>query len=363
MVELIEPLETELHGKWKAIDDEKERIKKEKEEAEQAALLTRINEIQELGMSFKDGFYQIGETITVDVATLRSMPDDMYAKLKTAITNKAAEIQKARELEEEKRREEKAEQDRQAEQLRQEQQKLQAERDELEKQKRELEQQKIEAEKSKRYNRTNSLAAIGMSYDEREKVFVFDNGFSAVKKDAEEIFDGNTAKFDEQKSELEALIKQSRDRKAQHDEEKKREQESLDAKKKLIAELFEKVAGMSFSYTAQAFTWEDKNTALSVPFGNLVHLSDDELRKKAETTAQEIADAKKMTKDHDDKVAEQQRQEQQAALGDKERYDQFHEAICEAATKLVPEQFKTKKYQQRAGSFLERLTNLLKEFQ
>src|SRR5690349_345249 len=30
LIKLLEPLETELHGKWKAIDDEKERVKKEK---------------------------------------------------------------------------------------------------------------------------------------------------------------------------------------------------------------------------------------------------------------------------------------------------------------------------------------------
>lgn len=355
LIELITPLEDDLYAKWKAIDDEKERIKKEKEIAEQAELMARVEEIQLLGMRFYDGFYSIGEDISMDVATLRAMPEEQYAKLKTRIQAKAAEIKQLADKLAEEKRQAAAEFQRQQDQLKKEQDELRRQQEEMDKQRQDLENQRLEANKMKAEMRTTKCRSIGLEYDSRNGTFYFDNGWSEpITVPAIDVFAMDDSKFPGWSDGIVEMIKAKKDEKAKHDEEVKREQQALDDKKKFIAATFERM-GMSFSYTAQAFQWEDKNTAISITFNELLHLSEVEISDKAGAVALNIDGAKKLTKEHDDKIAEQQRQEQEAAMGDKERFSVLVKSFGDIASAVKLETFKTKKWRTTATTFVNKI--------
>src|SRR3972149_619815 len=245
LIESLDPLETDLYKKWKAIDDEKERAKKEQEEAEQKQLMARVEEVQTLGMAFKDGFYQIGDTIAVDVASLRMYNDEQYAKLKGAIDAKK----------------------KQQDQLREQQEQLKRDQD--------------AAAKIKRDNRINKLVALGMTYNERTDLFVHDNGFRTTTHGGADRVSLDGSGFDEHAKIIAGHITDNIADKAKHDQEVEAERQALENHKKFIAATMDR-AGLNFSYTAQSFTWEDKNTAIEVTFAELIPLTEPEVSEKAQ---------------------------------------------------------------------------------
>lgn len=361
LVELITPLEDDLYKKWKAIDDEKERAKKEQDEKEQAQLMARVEEIQTLGMTFVDGFYQIGGTISVDVASLRGFNDDQFAKLKGAITAKKSELDKAEadRLEQVRRDNEQREKD--AQKLRDDQKRLDDERAELDRQRKELEDQKKDAARMKLENRANQLAALG--FKTKGDQFVWDNGFSAVYVAHNSAENASPEEWRDKITEVKQAIQDSTDAKQNSDEEKQREQAEKDRREKFIAESLTAV-GMTYDYSRKLFIWSSMEVdPIETTWNDFAGMDDAAIATKAHQLGDLVTAGKKAeTKILNDRQKEQQKQEK-LALGDKERYQQEHRSIADACTKMVPGEFKTKKYQQRAQQFLERLTTLLKEFE
>jgi len=362
LIESLDPLETDLYKKWKAIDDEKERAKKEQEEAEQKQLMARVEEVQTLGMAFKDGFYQIGDTIAVDVASLRMYNDEQYAKLKGAIDAKKKELDKIAADAAEKLRLENEQRQKEQDDLKRQQDDLKKQQDQLREQQEQLKRDQDAAAKIKRDNRINKLVALGMTYNERTDLFVHDNGFRTTTHGGADLFSLDDYGFDEHAKIIAGHITDNIADKAKHDQEVEAERQALENHKKFIAATMDR-AGLNFSYTAQSFTWEDKNTAIEVTFAELIPLTEPEVSEKAQAIQAQIEEAKKATAAADKKAKDAADKEAKLALGDKERYQQEHSAIGAAALKMVPGEFKTKKYQQRAQNFLDRLSNLLMEFQ
>lgn len=356
LIELLTPLEDELYKKWKAIDDEKERAKKEKEEAEQRELMVRVEEVMNMGMTLKDGMYVIGDTISVDVASLRAMPADQYEKFKAAVQAKAAELKKiADDLAEKKRQEE--------EKLRQEQEKLRKHQEEFAEQLRQfrlaqdkLEQDRQAAARMKKQMRTNEL--VGMGMEQKHNQFVFDNGFRFVGIDIAEAHDMEDADWVKKVEDLARDIKESKDAKALHDEQVKTEKEALDLKKKFIDQQMTS-AGLTFSYTGQSFNWEDKNTAISMKFDELIPMSEDDIIKTAKDLGSKILEAKKLTEERDRQVKEAQQREEKLALNDRDRLFADVAGIEALLTEIKPEEYKTKKFQGVVMKLKTDISNIL----
>lgn len=405
LTELITPLEDDLYKKWKAVDDEKDRLKKEQEEAEQKQLMARVEEVQTLGMTFTDGFYQIGGTISVDVASLRQFNDEQYGKLKQAIQNKKAEIDKAA-ADAEKLRQE------QEEQQRQDREKLEQEKAELRTQRREVRIGKLEAlgleisgtdadevavykfiklktaelldlstedwnkqlqnitkninefkqeetDRQLRIDRINKVKELGFVL--KGENFFFDNGHKTITHGITALTGLDEYGFGEHFKILADSVTEANQSKADHELQVEQEKKALEDHKKFIAATMDR-AGMLFSYTGQAFYWEDKNTAITVKFSDLIPLSEPEISDKAADLQTQIAEAKKLTADADKAAKAQAEKEEKLGLDDKTRYAREHAMIAGAASNIVPADYKTKKYKDRSQQFLDRLKNLLNEF-
>lgn len=399
LTELITPLEDDLYKKWKAIDDEKDRLKKEKEEAEQKQLMARIEEVQTLGMTFADGFYQIGGTITVDVASLRQFNDEQFGKLKQAITNKKAEMDKAAADAEQQRRD-------QEEQQRKDREAMEKEKEELRKQRREVRLGKLEAigmeisgegaeeravfqwikvytaalldlstdewnkfldtttaeiskykkeeaDKQRRGSRIEKVKAMG--FITKGDNFEFDNGHKTITHGIDTLIEMDDYGFGEHFKILEGMVTEANQAKAAHDKQVEEEKKALEDHKKFIAASMDR-AGMLFSYTAQAFYWEDKNTAITVKFSELIPLSEPEISDKAGNLQTQIAEAKKLTADADKAAKDQAAKEENNALSDRDRFFKEVAAIEVAVNALSSANYKSKKFQTMAANLRETLT-------
>lgn len=358
LVELIKPLEEQLHGTWKAIDDEKERVKKEAEEAEQKRLMERVEEIQTLGMVFKDGFYQIGDTISIDVASLRAFDADQYEKLKGHIAAKKKELDDAEAERKERQRLEDEKREEDARKLAEAQKKLDDDRAELDRQRQEMEQQKAQAGKLIRDNRIAQLAGLGQFHNEYKGVFVFDNGFRKVENDAEALLTMADDVFQENLKQIAEAIKQSENDRAKHLAEVEKEKQAMEDHKKMIADKMNQ-AGLSFSYTNQSFYWEDANTSIDIPFSSLISMSEAEIVQRANDAEVTITRAKKLTEAKEKAAKEAAEKEEKAGLADKDRFAKDLALISDAVSKMIPEEYKTAKYQKKAQIFAQQITHLI----
>jgi hypothetical protein len=272
LIGLISPLEEELHKKWKAIDDEKERAKKEAEEKEQAQLMARVEEIQTLGMTFSDGFYQIGGTISVDVASLRAFNDEQFAKLKGAITAKKAELDKAEADRKETERLANEQRQKDADELKRQHDLLKEQQAELARQQQELEDQKKEAARLKLENRSNQLKALGMTT--KGDQFVWDNGFSPVYIAHTYVESTDADTWAAKVVEIKQAIQESTDAKAQHDDQVKAEQAEKERREKFIADALELV-GFIYKYDRKVFHFSTPDTgAIEATWNDFTGLDD-----------------------------------------------------------------------------------------
>jgi hypothetical protein len=363
LIDLLKPLEDDLHKKWKAIDDEKDRLKREQEEAEQKQLMARVEEIQTLGMTFSNGFYQIGETISVDVASLRMFNPEQYEKLKGAIVAKKKELDKIEADAAEKKRLEDEQRQKDQDELKRQQDLLKQQQDDLRKQQEDLENQKREAARQRTEMRTNKLLALGMTYAQRADLFEFDNGFKSVTHAGATLFELDDYGFEEHLKVIAGLIKESKDGKERLDQEKKKEQEEKDRREKFIADALVAI-GMNWNFSRSRFEWTSTEVEpIIVTWNDFAGMDDAAIATKAHELGDQITKAKQEeSKILAERKADQEKQER-LGMDDKTRYAREHALIAGAATKMVPGEFKTKKYQQRAQQFLERLTNLLNEFE
>lgn len=96
LIALVEPIEAELAAKKDAIDAEKERIKKEREEKEQARIDARIAQLTQAGCSFDGATYFIGTFSTNSLHIKNSTDADFAVTVKAAI-DEAARLEEEKE--------------------------------------------------------------------------------------------------------------------------------------------------------------------------------------------------------------------------------------------------------------------------
>lgn len=76
----------------KSIDDEKTRVQEEERLAEEKKIQERIERLEAAGISWNGRFYVIGETITVDLLTLKTLTDEAMDSLVKNVTNEKIRI-------------------------------------------------------------------------------------------------------------------------------------------------------------------------------------------------------------------------------------------------------------------------------
>lgn len=372
LVALITPLEEDLYKKWKAIDEEKDRIKREQEEAEQRQLMARVEEVLALGMVFRDGFYQIGDTISMDVATLRSLPADQYEKLKTAISTKAAEIKEAARLAQEQKDREAAELKRQQDELKRQQDELKAQQDEMARQREELEKQRREAARLKVENRRNQLAALGFVLN--SWTMEWDNGHSDISHKLELIetmedeawpaFIEATKTRIQEKNDAKSKYLAEKEKEAKEKERQRLDAERLEREKKAAEDrkrafIGAAFVGVSFSYTGQSFTFENPSGALEITMDELLQLSDEEINDRAREFKKQIEELKELQDAKDREAKEAAEKQRVAGLKDAERWLEIMVEIRDLAGRINPDDFKTKEFKHKAAHLRENFEQMV----
>jgi hypothetical protein len=403
LIDLLTPLEEDLQKKYKAIDDEKVRVEKEAADKEQKRLMERLEELVGMGMKLVDGFYRIGETVSMDAATLRALPDEQYAKLKETVQAKNSELAENKRIKDEADEKERKRVEKEREDLENEKKALRSERREVRLGKLQAlgmtltgadaqevisfqwirlytaplldmtsdEFSKVVATTSAEIKKfTDEEAAKKLRGERMEKVkglrmvvkgdnFFYDNGFSTVTHGIESLISLDDYGFEEHLKILADQVKDADNAKALDQQEKEKEQKAVEEKKKFISATMDR-AGLNFSYTAQEFYWEDKNKTIRLGWNALLPLTEPEISDKAASLVVEIETAKKFTKDQDDKKAKKDAEEKKAGLKDKERLDVDLLQLEADLGKLDPKPYTTKAYKDKINALRGGIEELIK---
>lgn len=352
LIDLLSPLEEDLQKKWKAIDDEKERVKKEKAEAEEKRLLDRLGSLTAKGMAVVDGYYSIGETVSVDVATVRTMTDEQFTKLEKAVDAKAAEIAQAK-----KEKEEADEKERKR--LKDEQEKLDAQKKQQEDQQKLLDQQQADMKKAlenmakmKADMRRDKLSAIGMVHD--KGAITFGKRYGITATEVNEMDDEAFEKFLVKSKETIAQHKKEDD-----DAEQKRlqMQKDLEDKKLRINEILI-AAGFSYNFATKAFNFKNDFLNLSLDMDSLLSNDIEELKQNAIGWSKEIETARKKQDDRLEEQNKDREKQRQAQLGDAVNFGEYLDKVLS----LEWPDLVSVEYQDKLGEFRTRLQSMVNEY-
>lgn len=108
LTESLEEIEVPLKAMLDNVEAERENIRQAAEQERQKKLHARVAELLEKGMKYNGTYYAIGDTISMDVVTLKDFSDEKYSEFLTRVeaeNNKILEAEQKR-LDEEKQRQE-----------------------------------------------------------------------------------------------------------------------------------------------------------------------------------------------------------------------------------------------------------------
>lgn len=356
LIALVRPLEDGLQEKYRKIDEEREAEKQRRAAEAEKKLQDRVDELVAAGCKFEHGYYGIGGTIAVDVATLREMPDDQFGTLKVAVAAKAAEIKEQEEAAAAEKAEADAARAREDQRLKDEAAKLQKEKDDLERDRQELQKQKDEAAKLKREMRLDRLGALGMTPTVNRTV-CYDNGWARYELKLEEIEGATDEEFKALVATAKERVAECQKKLADHEAEVAEEKRVLEAKKERINERLIG-AGMSYVYGKDHFTFANGFYQDTFRMDALVGMGDAELDALAAKVTDAIAGAKREQAAYDEAnklAAEKQRR---AQLGDRVNFAEYINELLKVA---MPE-MQSEVYQAKLNSFFTRLDALSKEY-
>lgn len=249
---LIKPLEDKLQTAKDKIDDEKEAAKKKKELEEQQKLNTRINELIAAGMKFDGQMYSIGDTISVDVVTVKNMADDKYDNLRELVTkakeklDKEEEDRKAEakrkqeefEAEQKKLKDQQAEQQRKQKELEDKEKELKQKEEELKKQAEEAEKEKERARQKERFdNVIKAMETTGMTFYPSRNQWYFKNDIGTLLVNQEELMSAEPEVLQQRAAEMKKQIHDWTSKQTEKDNEERqkrqqREKEEEEQKEK-----------------------------------------------------------------------------------------------------------------------------------
>jgi colicin import membrane protein len=157
LTELLLEVETPLDEEIKKDEAEKERIRQEKEEKEQAILNQRINDLLANGMAFNGSYYAIGKIVAIDVVTLKNFKDEDFTRLLDRVKSENAAIVAERERLA-------AEEAAEAQRMKEEKEQQEAERARLEKERAQIESEKLQMIQEVRQHRSETLENYGIYF-------------------------------------------------------------------------------------------------------------------------------------------------------------------------------------------------------
>lgn len=358
LIELISPIEKRLEKlktDWEAADKLRKEEAKRKEEER---LNGRLQELIGLGMALVDGYYSIGDTITTDVATLRTLPDEKYLKFLEKVQNKAAELAETKAAED---RERQAAQDRLDEQQRA----VDAQREELEKKQRELDEtlrkanEALEqAAKARRELRLNRLELVGLVLQAGGKEAAYVNEVGNIRVDVDSMGklsdDEFTALLERSKGSV-AELRDLLQKKLNKEDEERRERETK------IAAAHEKLtaAGLSYDMGRKVFAFKNAFMDHLDTLEELLQLSPLELDHYAAEIGKQVvaAKAKQVLKEQEDRAAAEK--ERIAKQSDSERLLGYLQAL----NAVEPPDMASLAYQDHIHQLTGRMHSLLNEYE
>lgn len=357
LIDALTPLEEDLYKKWKAIDEQKEAEKKRLAEEEQTRLNTRIDEIMADGAKFSDGYYGIGGTIAIDVATLRSMADEQYTTLRCAVQAKAKELKdEADRLAEEKRVAD--------EKFAADQKKLKDEQDAFKKQQTDfqtaqadLARQKKEQEEILRNFRLDMLQATGMTISAGGKEVAYDNGFGQYKISIEEIDAATNDDFKNMVNMAKERVADAKKKLDDHEAQVEKDRQLLAAKKIAINEVMI-IAGFQYNYATESFNFKNDFANLNHTMEGLCQFAVEDLQEEAIKWAALITEATEKQTDRNNKQAAERQQEKWAKAGDGVNLGEYFQGLKNVKVPTM----KSETYKNRINDFQERFYNLMLEF-
>lgn len=331
LITLIKPLEDVLYGRWKQVDLDKEADKARKLKEEEDKLKARIQELVDAGMALLDGWYCLGDSMTVDVATVRGMPDDKYAAFLGKVTTTAARLKEQAQQETLRKQREKELEDANKQKLMEQKAALDKQQKELQDREKELERQRQAAAKVRRDNQLNAMKAMGYSYSTYDDEFrLLTRGEPIVIPGAkvfevdEETFAVSSATWKKEAIDADKALKALALERQEADRQ-------LALKKDRIASLFQGL-GMKYSYDAGTFTFENRVGKVTATMDDALELSEATLAKRVEETGalikQKIADQTTL-ENTEKQQAELARQEK---LGDKALLGEYFDNLRRVAT-------------------------------
>lgn len=410
IVTRAKPHEDRLKKLFKAIDDEKERAEKEEELRLEQLLQDRLGHLTNAGMKYDDGYYIIGGTVSIDVATLRGMQEDKFAKLLAMVEETATGLKAIEEKKQEEQRQKEEQQRKDKEEARRANMEMRGtvlealglvqnfethfsygdgftvdiadvfdvdqvgfnktlelikanikkEKDaqETARIKREKEAQQREQEQ---INGARTFAMKQAGLELINGVFCYTDGLNAdIKESANVVFAMEHAAFDDYCRRASELVGKYRTLLVEKQKKDESDAKDLKDRKNGIFKLFHDL-GFRYDYNAEFFDFQNQLYASKWTMAQLIALDGDGVLATVEKEKTAIAES--LTK-----IAALQKEQQD--LAEKERLSELSddELFKEYLLKLYnvpapsPESYKTKTSKGRQVQFTNKLTALLKEY-
>jgi hypothetical protein len=187
IAQIEEPTGKQLEQWKKWEDEEKERVEKEKARV----LNERVDSLQAAGMGFNGSFYVIGDTMSMDIASIKAMTPTEFdffiekVKLeKQRLDKQEQERLEAQRLEDERKQKEQEELAAKQRELEEQQKKQKDEADRLEKEKEDMRREKLQMREQMAVN-------AGLTYDPATTAYSFKNKYTeqAITKEQMEVLD------------------------------------------------------------------------------------------------------------------------------------------------------------------------------
>lgn len=289
IVELIRDIETPLRDLKKKYEEDLEAEKKRIEEAEKKRIEDRVNELKSAGLSFDGAFYVLGN-ISIDLGTIKKMPDDKFILLKSKAADESVRL---------------AEEEAERERIRE------AERVKIEKEKQEAEAERLRLEKERE----------DLKRQREEQQAEIDK----LKKEAED------AKLEAERLKKESQAEIDRLQKESQEKAEKLEREKIEAKAALVGFHLE---GIGLRRVGDHYTYHDNviNAGVTYDIKDALNFnSNDDVLALVETLKLSLKTVNDKRKEHDDLIEKRRKEEQEARDKEAKRLADEAEAIRKAA--------------------------------
>lgn len=245
--ELVEPIENPLQEALDAAEQAEDFRKKEAERLEQERLQGRVTKLIEAGIKFDGSFYSL-EDVSVDVMTLKTIPDDKFAALLGRVAEikarlDAAELEKAKADQEEKDRIQ-----REQDQLKADQLELQRQQDALNKQKEDLAKEAEAARAELIQSRRAIIESLGLCWNPVSQYYSIANPCGRVSVEISEITEASAQGWTDLIVNVKGLVADIQAKEASRLEDVRLQEEETKRKEEVFTNRLHTLQGLGFMY-------------------------------------------------------------------------------------------------------------------